>query len=154
MIEKKYTLLFIFLLILNLGLSQNRYNQSYIIELTDISSLDDLNDFSFYAVEGSRTDEYKISIDSSTLNIQFSFMTMGGEDATLIIEHNGIIMVIMYGKYYPDVSRGTSQWVTKGKFKEGYYTSFDGFFFEVEEKYKDWWLITHPDHKNATLLSF
>ncbi|MFT5778111.1 MAG: hypothetical protein ACI837_001067, partial [Crocinitomicaceae bacterium] len=132
--------------IVQFGFTQNWYKQTYSIELDDVKSTKEIDNLSFYVVKGSRTNQHEISLDTNSLTIQFSFMTMGGEDATLIIEKNDKRMIVLYGNYYPDVGRANSQLRTEGKFRSGYFTSFDGHFLEIEEKDKDWWLITHQHH--------
>lgn len=132
-------------IILRPSFAQNWYSQSYSIEFEDVKTIDEFEELSFYAVEGSRTNSYAIAFNDSTHIIRFSFQTMGGEDASLIIEKNSKRMVMLYGMYYPDVSRNTNQLNTKGKFREGHFTSFDGFFWEISEEAFAWWLLTHQN---------
>jgi len=68
-----------FVLLFNSVSAQNWFTKSYSIKFTNISSKELIDSIAFFAVEGSRTADYNITIDTSLLSVHFSFSTMGGE---------------------------------------------------------------------------
>lgn len=140
-----------FVLLFNSVSAQNWFTKSYSLKFADNNFKELIDGLFFSALEGSRTDDYRITIDTSQSMIHFSFSTMGGEEASLIMEKEEKKMVILFWEHIFKMGFYTFQDQTFSEFQNGYFVIMDGNVVELNEENKLLRKASNQNHELVTI---